>query len=221
MNSYLFENENEKEEQNDYIKAEEIEITPEMQMKSSKSKDDIKACVKVVRGLEEIDKATLLFYPIKERNALVQLFYQIRCENLVNDIIKGNNTLRFMAWVLKEMKNVNKAFTKLYEIRDILLQELGIFAINYSELDEEYICEQLIKLKELAKTIEEENCKIKISLDNEIFNRITNGESGNQILDDAYSRIVEIIPEIKEITQEDIDEYIEDEKKIYNQFFVL
>ena len=220
MNSYLLKNEIEKEEQDNYIN-EEIENTIEMQMKSSRSIDDIKACVKIRRGLEQINNATLLFNQIKERNALAQLFYHIRCENLVNSKLESNNTLRFMAWFFKVMKNINKEFTKLYEIQDILLKEVGILVIEYSEFDREYVDEQLMKLKELVETLEEENCKFKTSLDNEIFNKITDEESGSQILYNIYNRIVEIIPEIKKITQEDIDEYMEEEKKIYNQFFVL
>ena len=226
MNSFLLENEkgcsceNEKEEQNNCIREGKMESTTQMQLKSSRSLEELELCVEIEKGLNQIKSITPLFYQIKERNSLVQLFYHIRAQNLVDDTLSGN-VLKFMAWALKVTKNVNREFTELFEIEDILLKQAGHFLLKYSEFDREYVCEQLIKLEELVKNLEEENCKIRTSLDSEIFNRLSSDENSIQILDGMYYRIAEDIPEIKEINQEDIEEYIEDGKKLYNQFFVL
>lgn len=219
MNSYLIENE--KEEQNNCIREEKMESTTQIQLKSSKSREDLELCVKIGERVERIDNATRLFYQIKKDNAFFILFYRI-IRQTIHEGLFSTNALKFMVWILKIIQNTNREFSEVLKIKDYLLKEVGLFILfRDHQFDRGYICEQLMKLENIEKNLEEKKSKIMIPLEIEICLRITKDKDCFHILSVMCDRIAEAIPEIKEINQEDIEEYEENVKKLYNQFGLL
>lgn len=205
-----------KEEQNNCGRPEEIESIIKRHLKSSKSIEDLELCAKIGEKLKQIDFLARLLYQEKLNNELFHLFYSIRGEFI--SFILDTNTLKFMAWILKITQNINRELSEALKIKDYLLKEVGSFVLfrDY-QFDRGYIREQLMKLENFEKNLEEEFSKIKTPLEIEIFKGMRNDDNCCHISDVMYDRIVEAIPEIKEINQEDMKEYVENENNVYNQ----
>lgn len=173
-------------------------------------------------------------YEYLHYSSISRLFYKIREEKLDLLImeeklgiiermrlpINSGDTYKFMGFSFKKLKIIEEKISKIEEIRKEVLHDLGNYFICGDPNIINHNVDNLKRIGELCDFAVEEIEKLHISCDNEIDNRLKNGESGIQIFYEMYEIIFAELEEIKYVTQEEIDEYERNEEQLKKAFFV-